>query len=139
MSCSQYNKDTILKAIYNLCLLHGFDCRVVFNIISEFFNFVYLKLLFFHFRLSWAASFSSLRPGPEMVVSKRGLLEREALLLLVTHAVVVHCLQRVEVHSYGLAGKEAGVFKFLHNELNGTSVRHIARKFLVEYRHVRRQ
>ena len=39
---------------------------------------------------------------------KRALLEREALLLLVTHAVVVHCLQRVEVQSYGLAGKEAG-------------------------------
>ena len=36
------------------------------------------------------------------------LLEREALLLLVTHAVVVHCLQRVKVQSYGLASKEAG-------------------------------
>ena len=41
-------------------------------------------------------------------MSKRALLEREALLRLVTYAVVVHCLQRVKVQSYGLAGKEAG-------------------------------
>ena len=41
-------------------------------------------------------------------MSKRALLEREALLLLVTYTVVVHCLQRVKVQSYGLAGKEAG-------------------------------
>ena len=71
-------------------------------------NFVYLKLLLFHFRLSRAASCSSLGPGLEVVVFKMALLEREALLLLVTHAVVVHCLQRVKVQSYGLAGKEAG-------------------------------
>ena len=48
------------------------------------------------------------RTRSEAIVYKRALLEREALLLLVTHAVVVHCLQRVEVQSYGLAGKEAG-------------------------------
>ena len=78
------------------------------NKYSAFANFVYLKLLYFHFRLSRAASCSSLEQGPEAVVFKMALLEREALLLLVTHAVVVHCLQRVKVQSYGLAGKEAG-------------------------------
>ena len=31
-----------------------------------------------------------------------------SLLLLVTHAVVVHCLQGVEVHADGLAREEAG-------------------------------
>ena len=78
------------------------------NKYSAFANFVYLKLLYFHFRLSRAASCSSLEQGPEAVMSKRALLEREALLLLVTYTVVVHCLQRVKVQSYGLAGKEAG-------------------------------
>ena len=78
------------------------------NKYSAFANFVYLKLLYFHFRLSRAASCSSLGPGLEVVVFKMALLEREALLLLVTHTVVVHCLQRVKVQSYGLAGKEAG-------------------------------
>ena len=78
------------------------------NKYSAFANFVYLKLLYFHFRLSRAASCSSLGPGLEVVVFKMALLEREALLLLVTYTVVVHCLQRVKVQSYGLAGKEAG-------------------------------
>ena len=51
---------------------------------SEFFNFVYLKLLFIHFRFIRAASFSYLGPGPEAVVSKRALLEREAAYCLKT-------------------------------------------------------
>ena len=84
-------------------------------------NFVYLKLLLFHFRLSRAASCSSLGPGLEVVVFKMALLEREALLLLVTHAVVVHCLQRVKVQSYGLAGKEAGRKEHRIRAQNGSS------------------
>ena len=84
-------------------------------------NFVYLKLLLFHFRLSRAASCSSLGPGLEVVVFKMALLEREALLLLVTHTVVVHCLQRVKVQSYGLAGKEAGRKEHRIRAQNGSS------------------
>ena len=84
-------------------------------------NFVYLKLLYFHFRLSRAASCSSLEQGPEAVMSKRALLEREALLLLVTYTVVVHCLQRVKVQSYGLAGKEAGRKEHRIRAQNGSS------------------
>ena len=55
-----------------------------------------------------SSSLAALGPCPETVVPKRSLLQREALHLLVTHAVVVHCLQGIEVLADGPAREEAG-------------------------------
>ena len=59
--------------------------------------------------LSEARAQGDLSENFEYHTARRALLHRKALLLLVTHAVVLHCLQGVEVHADCLAREESGL------------------------------